>query len=94
MVARIENLLPSRSQCRSLLRRTYRGACKVSLVDDRPIFTHHGHLVYLAKTQERTRKHGSIRAEGDRVINCQQINLENGVRNPECSAYTVGSNAE
>jgi len=36
-----------------------------------------------AKTQERTRKHGSIRAEGDRVITCQQTNLENGVRSPE-----------
>jgi len=94
MVARIENLLPSRGQYQSLLRRTHRGACKVSLVDDRPIFIHHGHLVYLAKTQERNRKHGSIHAEGDRVINCQQINLENTVQSCECSAYTVGGNTE
>jgi hypothetical protein len=55
---------------------------------------HHGHLVYLAKTQERTRKRGSIHAEGDSLINCQQINLENAVRNRECSAYTVGGNTE
>jgi hypothetical protein len=36
-----------------------------------------------AKTLERTRKHGSVRAEGDSLIACQQTNLENGVRIPE-----------
>ena len=36
-----------------------------------------------AKTLERTRNRGSIRAEGDSLITCQQTNLENGVRIPE-----------